>query len=64
VPTIHRVFEQILIYDEEGRAVLKSTCKSCGEFQLVSVRDGSLAKWQLRHGCPDEPRVPPHTSSV
>jgi hypothetical protein len=44
-------FDNDLAYDGEGRAVIKSTCRKCGFFQLVRIRDGSLAKWELQHEC-------------
>jgi hypothetical protein len=44
-------------YGEDGRLVIKSTCKSCGASQLVSVRDGTLAKWESQHECPDTPKT-------
>jgi hypothetical protein len=56
-------FENALAYDEENRAVIKSTCKKCGESKLVSIRDGSLAKWEAQHTCPDVPKIPPRFSS-
>ena len=44
-------FDNAPAYDEDGRLVIKSTCKKCGESNLVSVRDRSLAKWELQHAC-------------
>jgi len=38
-------------YDGDGRLVIKSTCSGCGAFQFVSVRDGSLRKWESQHEC-------------
>jgi hypothetical protein len=38
-------FENALAYYEEHRAATKSTCKKRVESKLVSIRDGSLAKW-------------------
>ena len=31
---------------------LRSTCRLCGESQIVSAADGSLQEWQDRHRCP------------
>jgi hypothetical protein len=56
-----RSFDNAQAYDEDGRIVIKSTCNTCGAFRLVSVRDGSLAKWESRHECPDVPKIPPRT---
>lgn len=47
-----RSFTNEPAYDEDGRVVIKSTCESCGEFRLVSLRDGSLKLWEGRHECP------------
>jgi hypothetical protein len=44
-------FDNAPAYDEDGRLVIKSTCRQCGESKLVSVRDRSLAKWESRHAC-------------
>ncbi len=38
-------------YSEGGRLVIKSTCSDCGAFQLVSVGDGSLRRWESHHEC-------------
>ena len=35
----------------EDRLLVKSTCKRCGMFKLVSVHDGSLEKWESSHKC-------------
>ena len=56
-------FDNALAYDEENRAVIKSTCKKCGESKLVSIRDRSLAKWEAQHVCPGVPKTPPRFSS-
>jgi hypothetical protein len=48
-----RSFTNEPAYDEDGRLVVKSTCESCGEFRLVSIRDGSLRLWEARHECPN-----------
>jgi hypothetical protein len=50
-------FDNSPAYDEDGRLVIKSTCKDCAESRLVNVRDGTLAKWELRHKCPDTPKT-------
>jgi hypothetical protein len=47
-------FDNAPAYDEDGRLVIKSTCTKCGESNLVSVRDKSLAKWESRHDCMTE----------
>lgn len=47
-----RSFTNEPAYDEDGRVVIKSTCESCGESRLVSLRDGSLSLWEARHECP------------
>jgi len=54
-------FDNAQAYNEDGRIVVKSTCMTCGAFRLVSVRDGSLKKWESRHECPDAPRIPPRS---
>jgi hypothetical protein len=59
-----RTFDNAQAYDEDGRIVIKSTCKACGAFQLVSIRDGSLDKWESEHRCPDESRIPPRNGST
>jgi hypothetical protein len=56
-----RNFDNAPAYDEDGRIVVKSTCKTCGAFRLVSVRDGSLKKWESRHECPEAPKIPPRS---
>jgi hypothetical protein len=56
-----RSFENAQAYDEDGPIVIKSTCRNCGAFRLVSVRDGSLKKWEWRHECPDAPKIPPRS---
>ena len=38
-------------YDADGLLVIKSTCSDCGAFQFVSVRDGSLKRWESQHEC-------------
>ncbi len=35
-------FDNAPAYDEDGRVVIKSTCRKCGESKLLSVRDLSL----------------------
>lgn len=44
--------------DAEGTVRIKSTCKRCGEFQLVNIRDGSLAEWESNHVCRDSAEEP------
>jgi hypothetical protein len=56
-----RSFDNDQAYDEDGRIVIKSTCKNCGAFRLVSVRDGSLELWESQHECPAVPKIPPGT---
>jgi hypothetical protein len=58
-----RAFDNALAYDEENRAVIKSTCKQCGESKLVSIRDRSLTTWEAQHVCPGVPKIPPRFSS-
>jgi hypothetical protein len=53
----NRSFANAPAYEEDGRLVIKSTCGHCGAFQLVNVRDGSLARWELQHECPDVPKI-------
>jgi hypothetical protein len=57
-------FENAPAHDDGGRLVIKSTCKNCGAFRFVNVRDGSLAKWESRHECPDAARIPPCTGPI
>ena len=47
---LHSSFENSPAYDEDGRLVIKSTCKRAA-FQLVNVRDGSLTMWEARYEC-------------
>jgi hypothetical protein len=35
----------------EGRLLILSTCTLCGEGNLVSAHDGSLAFWEQNHRC-------------
>jgi hypothetical protein len=52
-------FKNELDRDEDGRLVVKSMCNNCGDSKLVSVRDGSLARWESYHTCPGVPKMPP-----
>lgn len=36
---------------ESTRIMIESTCTRCGEMQLVSYGDGSLARWEQEHRC-------------
>jgi hypothetical protein len=54
-------FENAPAYEQDDRLVIRSTCKNCGAFRFVSVRDGSLEKWESEHKCPDVPRIPPRS---
>lgn len=36
---------------EPTRIMIESTCSGCGETQLVSYGDGSLARWEQEHQC-------------
>jgi hypothetical protein len=54
-------FDNAPARDEGERLVIKSTCKNCGAFRFVNVRDGSLAKWESEHECPDVRRIPPRS---
>ncbi len=45
-------FNHDMARDVDGRIRVKSTCKQCGAYKLVSVRDGSLARWESQHVCP------------
>lgn len=51
-------FDNAPARDEEGRIVVKSTCCKCGAFELVSVRNGSLKRWESQHACPGVPKIP------
>lgn len=33
----------------DGRTLLESTCKKCGESNIVSRLDGSLEEWEKKH---------------
>jgi hypothetical protein len=63
MPAICSSFDNDLAYDEEGRVVIKSTCRKCASFRLVCVRDGSLAKWESQHSCSPLPKIPPKFST-
>jgi hypothetical protein len=52
-------FKNELDRDEDGQLVVKSTCGKCGASKLVSVSDGSLARWESHHTCPGVPKMPP-----
>jgi hypothetical protein len=52
-------FDNAPAYDEDGRIVIKSTCRNCGESKLVSVRDLSLPRWESQHVCYGVPKLPP-----
>jgi hypothetical protein len=56
-------FDNAPAYDEDGRVVIKSSCRKCGESKLVSIRDGSLAKWESQHVCLGAPKIPPKFSN-
>jgi hypothetical protein len=57
-------FRQRSGHDEDGRLVIKSTCKTRGAFRFVNVRDGSLAKWESEHECSDMPKIPAGTGHI
>ncbi len=37
--------------DREGILLISSTCMKCGIAKAVSIRDGSLERWELEHRC-------------
>lgn len=37
--------------DDAGILLVESTCMRCGVSRTVSLRDGSLEKWELAHTC-------------
>ena len=51
-------FDNAPAYDKDGRFVIKSTCRKCGESKLVGIRDRSLAKWESQHTCHVVPKMP------
>jgi hypothetical protein len=44
-------FENTLARDDEGNVLIESTCKRCNDSRVVSVRDGSLNRWESTHTC-------------
>lgn len=43
-------FDRSLVSDGVGNACIKSACKVCGLYQLLSV--GALDNWESNHRCP------------
>jgi hypothetical protein len=46
-----RDFDYAVARDEERTIRILSTCKVCGASKIVSIRDGSLRRWELQHTC-------------
>jgi hypothetical protein len=46
----HRI-NRDLQRDGEGILLVDSTCMKCGVSKAVSIRNGSLEKWELEHHC-------------
>jgi hypothetical protein len=44
-------FDNKLACDEDGTVRIKSICKECGDSRTVSIRDGSLKRWESHHTC-------------
>ena len=57
-------FENAVAYEDDDRLVIRSTCRKCGAYRFVSVRDGSLDKWESEHRCPDAPKSPPKSGQM
>lgn len=49
MPGTASAFENTLARDDEGNVLIESTCKRCKDSRVVSVRDGSLNRWESTH---------------
>jgi len=50
-------FHHTLAEDDSGGAGIKSMCKLCGAFQIVSLADGSPEDWEAFHECSQKSKV-------
>jgi serine/threonine protein phosphatase PrpC len=44
-------FDNKLAHDADGTVRIESICKECGDSRTVSIRDGSLKRWESHHTC-------------
>jgi hypothetical protein len=49
---LHPAFSHDAVHIK-GRIMIESVCLRCGASKLVSIRDGSLKKWEYDHDCED-----------
>lgn len=48
-------------FADDSRVLIKSICKHCGEYAVVSIMDGSCKDWETSHRCPPKEMAPQWT---